>query len=77
MLHIFSRMSRTVAGLKVGRERLLIGKLIWSKDIGLTRTIAGSGISSVNENELDEVRTIEEGFKKAYEWGSKRDSRGC
>ncbi|HWQ49257.1 MAG TPA: hypothetical protein VN414_09990 [Methanosarcina sp.] len=26
----------------------------------------GSGISSVNVNELDEVRTIEEGFKKAY-----------
>lgn len=43
-----------------------IGKLIWSKDIGLTRTIVGSGTSSVNENELDEVRTIEEGFKKAY-----------
>ena len=26
----------------------------------------GHGISFVNENELDEVRTIEEGFQKAY-----------
>lgn len=26
----------------------------------------GSGVSPVNVNELDEVRTIEEGFKKAY-----------
>jgi hypothetical protein len=43
-----------------------IGKLIWSKDIRLTRITAGLGISSVNENELDEVRTIEEGLKKAY-----------
>lgn len=45
---------------------ILIEKLIWSEDVGLTSTIVGSGISSVNENELDEVRTIEEGFKKAY-----------
>ncbi len=59
--------SRTVSGLKVGRKQLLIGKLIWGKDIGLTRIIAGSGMSSVNERELDEVRTIEEGFKKAYD----------
>jgi hypothetical protein len=43
MLHIFPQMSRTVEGLKVGRKWLLMGKLIWGKDIGLTRIIAGSG----------------------------------
>jgi ribosomal protein S11 len=49
----------------------LIGKLIWSKDIGLIRIILGPGMSYVNENELDEVRTIEEGFKKAYDQDTK------
>lgn len=48
------------------RRLISIGKLIWSKDIGLIRIIVGFGTSSVNENEFDEVRTIEEGFKKAY-----------
>ena len=48
------------------RRLISIGKLILSKDIGLIRIIVGSGTSSVNENEFDEVRTIEEGFKKAY-----------
>jgi len=49
----------------------LIGKLIWSKDIGLIRIILGPSMSYINENELDEVRTIEEGFKKAYDQDTK------
>lgn len=44
----------------------MTGKLIWGKDVGIIWIVVGSGISFVNENELDEVRTIEEGFKKAY-----------
>jgi hypothetical protein len=53
----------------------LIGKLIWGKDIKGYRyqsLIWGDDVSSVGENELDEVRAIEEGFIKVYN----EDSRG-
>lgn len=64
--YCFHRPVDKFIDLKDDRRLILIGKLIWSEDIGLINTIVGSGISSVNENELDEVRTIEDGFKKAY-----------
>jgi hypothetical protein len=64
--YCFHRLIDKFIDLRDDRRLILIGKLIWSEDIGLTKTIVGSGISSVNENELDEVRTIEDGFKKAY-----------
>jgi hypothetical protein len=48
------------------QEYFLMGKLIWGNDIELLGIILGFIMSYVNERELDEVRTMEEGFKKAY-----------